>query len=212
MANVIKKKKKIVSKKPYIIGLVLYGVLLIGNGFEHFISPAIFSLAVFYLSKVLIFRDRYIQVEEEVQYEDMDVKDILASGNVYLDSFEKARRKIKNYEVRVDVRNIIHISNQILEEVKNDPSDVKHIRKFITYYLPTIDKLLTSYVDMEAVKETDQIIQSKRKIEELLKTVQKAFESLYDSLFEDEAIDLMTEASVLEKVIAQEGLINEKKF
>lgn len=59
---------------------------------------------------------------------------------------------------------------------------------------------------MEKVAQTPQIIESKKKIEELLKTVEKAFLSLYDSLFENETLDLMTDISVLEKVIEQEGL------
>ena len=147
-----------------------------------------------------------MEYEVPVQYEDMSVQEILSTGNLYMDSFEKKRRKVQNYEVRLNIRNIIHVSNQILEEVRNDPSDVKKIRKFITYYLPTIDKVLNSYVDMEKVAQTPQIIESKKKIEELLKTVEKAFLSLYDSLFENETLDLMTDISVLEKVIEQEGL------
>ena len=52
----------------------------------------------------------------------------------------------------------------------------------------------------------EQLDNLKKKIEELLKTVEKAFLSLYDSLFENETLDLMTDISVLEKVIEQEGL------
>ena len=68
--------------------------------------------------------------------------------------------------------------------------------------LETKKDLLTK---LRAYSDTpdDETILYKKKIEELLKTVEKAFLSLYDSLFENETLDLMTDISVLEKVIYQ---------
>ena len=208
MASVIKKKKRIPSKIPYFATGIYGAFYLMQMNFtsiREWITLGIGSVLIYFIS-TKIFRGNLVEYEVPVQYEDMSVQEILSTGNLYMDSFEKKRRKVQNYEVRLNIRNIIHVSNQILEEVRNDPSDVKKIRKFITYYLPTIDKVLNSYVDMEKVAQTPQIIESKKKIEELLKTVEKAFLSLYDSLFENETLDLMTDISVLEKVIEQEGL------
>ncbi|MDD7281671.1 MAG: 5-bromo-4-chloroindolyl phosphate hydrolysis family protein [Erysipelotrichaceae bacterium] len=212
MANVIKKKKRIPSKIPYVIAGISCLAFILEADFHSLWSLISIVLwpYIFYKVSKCIFRGRVVEYEEKIEYEDMSVDEIVKTGNLYLDSFEKKRRKIQNYDVRVDVRNIVHTSNQILEEVRKDPSDVNKIRKFITYYLPTIDRVLDSYIEMENVKETDQIVESKKKIEELMKTVNEAFVSLYDSLYENDTLDLMSEMAVLEKVIAQEGLVDKR--
>ena len=151
MASVIKKKKRIPSKIPYFATGIYGAFYLMQMNFtsiREWITLGIGSVLIYFIS-TKIFRGKLVEYEVPVQYEHMSVQEILSTGNLYMDSFEKKRRKVQNYEVRLNIRNIIHVSNQILEEVRNDPSDVKKIRKFITYYLSTIDKVLNSYVDME---------------------------------------------------------------
>ena len=212
MANTIKKQKKILSNKPYIFTGLFWLVLTDFFPMYRISSYIIMGVLSFAFYKLLrkfhVFKDTIVEYEEEISFEDMEVEDVLIAGSQILDSFEDSRRKIRDIQVRTDVRNIIQISHQILDEVKTDPKDVRQIRKFISYYLPTIDKLLKSYVEMENVKNTVQIQDSKRKIESILKTIEKAFTALYDSLYEDDAIDISTDIKVLENVIAQEGLLD----
>ena len=78
------------------------------------------------------------------------------------------------------------------------------------YYLPMTVKLLTAYADMDAQPIQGQNIQaSKREIEETLDTLNMAFENLLDDLFRDTALDVSSDITVLQTLLAQEGLTDD---
>ena len=54
--------------------------------------------------------------------------------------------------------------------------------------------------------EGENITETMRKIREVLATIEEAFEKQLDSLFSDEALDISTDISVLETMMAREGL------
>ena len=75
------------------------------------------------------------------------------------------------------------------------------------YYLPMTVKLLRAYADMDAQPvQGDTILSSKREIEDTLDTLNRAFEKLLDELFQDTALDVSSDISVLQTLLAQEGL------
>ena len=54
------------------------------------------------------------------------------------------------------------------------------------------------------------ITSSKKEIEETIDTLNVAFEKLLDSIFEDTAMDVSSDISVLNTVLAQEGLTEDE--
>ena len=75
------------------------------------------------------------------------------------------------------------------------------------YYLPTTIKLLEAYEELDAQPvQGENIISSKQEIEKTLDTLNTAFEKLLDDLFQDTAWDLSSDISVLNTMLAQEGL------
>ena len=52
----------------------------------------------------------------------------------------------------------------------------------------------------------ENILSSKKEIEETLDTLNIAFEKLFDSVFQDKAMDVSSDISVLHTLLAQEGL------
>ena len=72
-------------------------------------------------------------------------------------------------------------------------------------------KLVGAYRDFDAQPvQGENIISAKKEIEDTLDTINLAFENLLDGLFEDVAMDISTDISVLETMLAQEGLTEEK--
>jgi hypothetical protein len=55
----------------------------------------------------------------------------------------------------------------------------------------------------------ENILNSKREIEQTLDTLNLAFEKLLDSLFADTALDVSSDISVLQTMLAQEGLTDD---
>ena len=137
-----------------------------------------------------------------------DVKALLAEGHAYL-------LKVRNYNDEIPDTEIMsqklyqleNIMKRIFEQVKRNPSSAKELRKFMTYYLPTTDKLLASYRDVCAPGATgDNILSTKREIEDAMDVINDAFEKLLDKLFEDTAWDVSTDISVMKTMMAQDGL------
>ena len=68
-------------------------------------------------------------------------------------------------------------------------------------------KLLDAYEDLIAQPvQGENILNSKKEIEDTLDTLNIAFEKILDSIFQDEAWDISSDISVLKTVLAQEGL------
>ena len=99
------------------------------------------------------------------------------------------------------------IIQKIFDRVGADPASLEDIDKMMEYYLPTTVKLLEAYqsLNMQPV-QGENIRSSKIEIENTLDTLNRAFEKLLDSLFEDVAWDVSTDISVLYTMLAQEGL------
>ena len=77
----------------------------------------------------------------------------------------------------------------------------------MNYYLPTTVKLVTSYREFESQPvQGENILTAKKEILDILDTVNSAFASLLDSLFQNDAIDISADISVLKTMLAQEGL------
>ena len=79
------------------------------------------------------------------------------------------------------------------------------------YYLPMTVKLLNAYADMDRQPVQGETIQaSKQEIEATLDTLNLAFEKLLDSVFKDTALDVSSDISVLNTLLAQEGLTEDE--
>ena len=75
------------------------------------------------------------------------------------------------------------------------------------YYLPTTLKLVKAYENFSLQPiQGDNITQSKKEIKDTIGTINKAFEQLLDSLYEDVTMDVSTDISVLQTMLKQEGL------
>ena len=75
------------------------------------------------------------------------------------------------------------------------------------YYLPMTEKLLDSYRELDAQPVAgDNVIKTKKEIEDAVDSLNVAFEKLLDSLFADRAWDISSDISVLNTMLAQEGL------
>ena len=99
------------------------------------------------------------------------------------------------------------VSFRIFAYICDHPQKVGQIRKFMNYYLPTTLKLLDSYDRMSRQDvKGENITQSMTEIERIMQTIVLAFEKQLDALFQDEAMDISTDITVLESMLTQEGI------
>ena len=98
-------------------------------------------------------------------------------------------------------------TGKIFDHVIEHPEKQAQIRKFMIYYLPTTLKLLNSYDRMDATGISgENIDSSKERIETMMATIVSSFHKQLDALFRDEAMDIASDITVMENLLAQEGL------
>ena len=95
----------------------------------------------------------------------------------------------------------------IFRVVIEKPEREQDVRKFMNYYLPTTLKLLRTYDLLEDQSyQGENIVESRKKIEEVLDMLIEAYERQLDRLFRNDALDIATDIDVLETMMAGDGL------
>lgn len=141
------------------------------------------------------------------------VDPIIEEGNRALSEMGRLYMSIKDPDVRSKINELMRITDKIVQDAIEDPSDIPQIKKFMNYYLPTTIKLLNSYDRMSSQGiEGENLDKSMRSINEMLDAAIVAFKKRLDSLFEDQALDIETDIAVMNQMLAREGLSGEKDF
>lgn len=143
---------------------------------------------------------------------DPQVLSIIEKGQDFIQKIRACNDAIPGEDVSAKIFRMETLTRRIFARVEEEPDTVSDIRRLMEYYLPTAIKLLEAYKDLDGQPvQGENIISSKREIEETLDTLNGAFEVLLDDMFQDTAWDVSSDVSVLKTMLAQEGL-TEKDF
>lgn len=138
------------------------------------------------------------------------VQEVLDRGDAFLAEIRRCNDRIPGYEISEKISRMELIVQRIFERAETHPEIIPDLKKMMDYYLPMTVKLLGAYAEMDAQPVQGQnILTSKQEIEETLDTLNLAFEKLLDSVFEDTALDVSSDISVLNTLLAQEGLVED---
>jgi 5-bromo-4-chloroindolyl phosphate hydrolysis protein len=135
------------------------------------------------------------------------VRAVLKRGDDFIAEIRSQNAAIPGAEVTRKIDQIEIVLQSIFARAKEHPEVVDELDRLMNYYLPTTVKLLDAYRDLDAQPiQGANILKSKSDIEDTLDALNVAFEKLLDSIFNDMAWDISTDVSVLQTVLAQEGL------
>lgn len=145
--------------------------------------------------------------EEPASTGNAELDAVLKEGRKYIDKIKFANDMIPEEDISNKIARLEQVSAKIFEYVAEHPKKLPDIRRFMSYYLPTTLKLLDAYCQFDAQPiQGENITLAKREIHETLDTINVAFENLLDNLFKDVALDISTDISAMEAMMAQEGL------
>jgi hypothetical protein len=148
--------------------------------------------------------------KQAVPARDERVQEVLDKGNAFISEIRRCNDAIPGYEISAKIDGLEAIVRRIFDRARTNPEIVPDLKKMMDYYLPMTVKLLNAYADMDAQPVQGENIQnSKREIEDTLDTLNLAFEKLLDNLFADTALDVSSDISVLQTMLAQEGLTDD---
>ena len=135
-----------------------------------------------------------------------EVQSIVEEGERAHKELERLYFTIPDLKVKRKTKEIMEISDKIIADAIDDPSDVPQIKKFLDYYLPTTIKLLNAYDRMGAQGiEGQNITGTMNSINEMLDTAIDAYKKLLDSLFANQAMDVETDIAVMNTLLQREG-------
>lgn len=219
MSQVEKKKIMRRSVAPY------YGTAAVCLGyallFPLYRISDILLMAAAGTASFLVLRAVCKDVEEEIQ---IPIKEEppASTGNVELDrmirdgglAIQEMRRLNDNIEdegISRKIDRLEALTEKIFAQVKAEPKKLPQIRRFMDYFLPTTLKLLNAYDRMGAAGIAgENITTSMSKMENMMDAIVSAFEKQLDGLFGAEAMDISTDISVMETMLAREGLAGEQ--
>lgn len=134
-----------------------------------------------------------------------------SKGRDLLNQISQAKNFITDDGILFKISRIENVTEKILSYVEAHPEKESQIRKFNEYYLPTTLKLIHSYCHFDSQPvQGENITSAKKQIRESLDTINTAFENLLDSLFGDATMDISSDISVLEVMLAREGLTGDE--
>ena len=130
-----------------------------------------------------------------------------------LDELRRVNDAIPDEEMSDKISRLEAVSAKIFEQAKSDPEKLPQMRKFMDYYLPTSLKLLNTYAELDNQGvEGENISESKRRIEQTMDTLVKAFENQLDRLFASDALDVSTDIDVMQNMLRADGLTGDTPF
>jgi len=172
-----------------------------------------------YQEYLRVTKQRQLEREEKEQKERLveenpeigELNKAVSEGEHFISLIRQANDEIPGEVISQKLDRLEDVTRRIFEHIQRHPSQLKDIRKFMGYYLPTTTKLVHVYCELDKQPVNgENIANAKADIEKSLDTVNEAFENLLDGLFEDTALDVSSDITVLKTMLAQEGLTGEK--
>jgi len=189
---------------------------------RHYILLAAVSAAVFFAVNAICRNGGSIGGNEQAASKAAEKPKAESTGNTELDKMLKdgklAIAEMKRLDeniadpgISADIVRLEQVSAKIFDEVKREPKKLPQIRRFMDYYLPTTLKLLNAYDRMSGTGVSGENIDSTLgKVEGMMRNIVAAFEKQLDSLYGADALDISADITVLETMMAREGLTGEQ--
>lgn len=210
----------IVKKSPwpvYAVGLVwlIFGLFLPLYKLIHFLAAAGLSIAAYLVVQKLCPDKTFTVPDPEPEREPAttgspELDELIRQRDLALSEMHRLNDSIEDPKISAQIDHMEAVTAKIIAHVVEHPRKLPQIRKFLNYYLPTTLKLLNAYDRMDAAGISGANIDGTMgKIETMMDTVATAFDRQLDALFGDEALDISTDITVMENMLAREGLAGE---
>lgn len=148
-----------------------------------------------------------------ISFGNPELDEAIREGRVYIQEIRRANDAIPEEIISRKMDQLENVTAKIFAIVEKKPEKLPEIRRFMNYYLPTTLKLLNAYQEFDSQPiQTQKILSAKERISQTLDTINQAFGSLLESLYEEDILDISSDISVLENMFVQEGLTQTNNF
>ena len=153
-----------------------------------------------YYKKQLEDRKRLSERTEEIQK-------ILDIGQEYISKIHDSNVIIKDKIITRKLYKMESVVKMIFNEVDINPDQADKLGMFLNYYLPTTEKILESYIDLDEKYVKGKALKSAQKeIGSSLDTINEAFQNILNKFYEEKEVNVVTTISSMEIMMKNEGL------
>ena len=146
-------------------------------------------------------------VIDESKKQNDRVNAVIKQGTEYINKIHQINDDLPDEEISAKLDTLETTIVKIFQHIDEHPEQLPELDKFMQYYMPTTIKLITVYRDFDIQPiQGENINTAKKEILGTLDTINHAFIKLFDSLFQATAWDVSADISVLETMLAREGL------
>lgn len=185
---------------------ILFGLLSPIYRWRYILLAAGVS-AVIYALLSAVFPGRKVEREEAPNSGDSEIDRQILEGRRQLRSLRTANDAIEDALISARLDRMTKAGEGIFECLEKDTSKANDVRRFMNYYLPTAEKLLSSYQSLRGTgSKGENVTSALKSIENSLEMIAAAFEKQLDRLYADDQLDINAEISALETMMAADGL------
>lgn len=183
---------------------LLFGLILpIYKLWAILLTLAVSVAAAILLHKVFPGRD--VEEERRADSGDETVNRQIEEGRAILRSIHDANVAIPDERMSAYIERMEKAGAAIFDTLEKDVSKAHQVRRFMNYYLPTADKVLTQYRSFSAVSGGENVNAVIARIENSMEMIAVAFEKQLDALYRDDALDIETDIEVMETMMKSDG-------
>ena len=204
------KKKSVVPVYGVAAAWALYCLFFPLYKTWHLILLACLAVLVYtVLSLLFPGKTEYVEIPEEQERSGDEMIDaLLVEGENAVAEMKRLRDAIPGEQVRRKLDEIIFVIDKIFKNLLSDPDDYKQTKRFADFYLPTTIKLLHAYDRFgQSGASGTNVSGTIERIDTALDTILDSYKKFFDSLFENQALDIETDIIVLENILKKEGLL-----
>ena len=110
------------------------------------------SVGGYYLSRKLFFKDTEIEVETPVDTGDAAANELINNGREAIGKLRALNTQIPDEHISACVDRMEKAGTAIFDKIEEEPSKARLVRRFMNYYIPTTEKLLESYKQMQTLE------------------------------------------------------------
>ncbi len=207
-------KKPVAPIYALVLLWVVWGLFLPLHSTLHYVLAAAASVVVFCVAKLIWPNKTY----ETPDPEPVKKEEPKTTGNPEIDALIKERDRaisemrrlndsIEDPTISDQIDHLESTTAKIVDQVVKNPEKLSDIRRFMNYYLPTTLKLLNAYDRADSAGISGANVDgTKTKVSDIMETIVTAFDKQLDALFGAEALDISTDITVLEQMLAREGI------
>ncbi len=155
--------------------------------------------------------DRYfrklIEERERMGNQTKETREILEQGEEYIGKIRDSNDIIKDKEFSDKLDRMEKIVSAIFHEVEINPAQASKLGVFMSYYLPTTEKLLETYIELnERSVKGRSVEKTQSDIANALDSINNAYEGLLERFYQEQERDITGEIFAMETIMKQEGL------